>query len=295
MLDAIDEMRATDKLPGAVPSSATLAALGRAPAGGDGGDEVEEATCTDRHLACRTWAAAGECLKNPGYMLATCAYSCNTCPPQSAAKGAEGKGGASTASPVVVAAKAPPPRVNFIHGVVLALPAAGGSTAPAAAGVPSYAGLQCVTMPPNRGGKATLAPCNPGGTKGQRLDFGPCSSDGSLSLDEERHVAQGTKGNFSVPYCQVKAFEVGGCLDVANEKVAAGSKMIVWPCHKTKWNQLFTFRDDGSMFINIPFAHHRDQHMCIEAASATRTGDIQLASCDAAQPLQRFEVHRVLS
>jgi glutathione peroxidase-family protein len=33
---------------------------------------------TDNHESCSHWAAAGECVKNPGYMLVNCVKSCNT-------------------------------------------------------------------------------------------------------------------------------------------------------------------------------------------------------------------------
>lgn len=35
--------------------------------------------CSDSHENCRDWAEIGECTKNPGYMLKTCAQSCHGC------------------------------------------------------------------------------------------------------------------------------------------------------------------------------------------------------------------------
>ena len=46
--------------------------------------------CIDQNPNCAGWAAAGECLANPGFMLTNCARSCDSCdrapePPASAA------------------------------------------------------------------------------------------------------------------------------------------------------------------------------------------------------------------
>ena len=35
--------------------------------------------CVDNHAACASWAAAGECTKNAGFMRAECRVSCNNC------------------------------------------------------------------------------------------------------------------------------------------------------------------------------------------------------------------------
>jgi len=35
--------------------------------------------CTDKHESCEDWEAAGECEKNPGFMLESCQASCNAC------------------------------------------------------------------------------------------------------------------------------------------------------------------------------------------------------------------------
>ena len=45
--------------------------------------------CSDESENCAAWAAAGECTKNPGYMLGTvgdgaCLKSCGKCPPAAA-------------------------------------------------------------------------------------------------------------------------------------------------------------------------------------------------------------------
>ncbi len=43
--------------------------------------------CTNRHTQCKTWAEAGECQKNPGYMLGgssgqgMCRLACGECEP----------------------------------------------------------------------------------------------------------------------------------------------------------------------------------------------------------------------
>jgi hypothetical protein len=31
---------------------------------------------------------------------------------------------------------------------------------------------------------------------------------------------------------------MAACLDVEGEQVTAGAKIINWPCHRTKWNQV---------------------------------------------------------
>jgi len=36
--------------------------------------------CADTAADCAQWAAAGECQSNPGFMHASCAKSCGTCP-----------------------------------------------------------------------------------------------------------------------------------------------------------------------------------------------------------------------
>lgn len=35
--------------------------------------------CIDADKRCGGWAAAGECEKNPGYMLTSCRKACNKC------------------------------------------------------------------------------------------------------------------------------------------------------------------------------------------------------------------------
>jgi len=131
---------------------------------------------------------------------------------------------------------------------------------------------------------------------------------------------------------QVKSRDEGAksCLDVEREQVKSGARLIQWPCHKTKWNQLYTFTADGSVYINIPFNQHRDQRMCLQAISAAHAAagikdgkgapsgaaavmaaraleerggggasgggssadfGLELAACDAGEPRQRFQVH----
>ena len=38
-------------------------------------------TCTDDNASCASWAAVGECTRNPAYMRVTCKKSCNICNP----------------------------------------------------------------------------------------------------------------------------------------------------------------------------------------------------------------------
>uniref|UniRef100_A0A7R9ZUD1 ShKT domain-containing protein n=1 Tax=Pseudo-nitzschia arenysensis TaxID=697910 RepID=A0A7R9ZUD1_9STRA len=40
---------------------------------------VAPAACTDSNSECSSWASNGQCSKNPGWMLANCALSCNVC------------------------------------------------------------------------------------------------------------------------------------------------------------------------------------------------------------------------
>lgn len=56
-------------------------------------EEVAEADggCADTAADCASWAAAGECTSNPGFMHASCPKSCGTCP---------GMAGDPAASPV---------------------------------------------------------------------------------------------------------------------------------------------------------------------------------------------------
>ena len=39
--------------------------------------------CIDANERCSSWAAEGECKKNPGYMLTSCRLSCHSCSPNS--------------------------------------------------------------------------------------------------------------------------------------------------------------------------------------------------------------------
>lgn len=51
----------------------------------DGEEEAKTDECQDEHDMCSGWAAAGECAKNPEYMVGTrdspgsCRKSCNVC------------------------------------------------------------------------------------------------------------------------------------------------------------------------------------------------------------------------
>ena len=44
--------------------------------------EIRTKPCMDWHGSCVTWAARGECHRNPGYMMSTCRLSCNVCDPK---------------------------------------------------------------------------------------------------------------------------------------------------------------------------------------------------------------------
>ena len=39
-----------------------------------------EEPCKDEHENCASWAGAGECQKNKGFMSTNCPISCSTCP-----------------------------------------------------------------------------------------------------------------------------------------------------------------------------------------------------------------------
>ena len=68
------------------------------------------AACIDQNPNCAGWAAAGECLANPGYMLSNCARACDSC---DRASSAPADGAASAAAGGL--------SVQFVH----ALPGAG--------------------------------------------------------------------------------------------------------------------------------------------------------------------------
>jgi prolyl 4-hydroxylase len=36
--------------------------------------------CDNKHETCKAWANAGECAKNPGFMLEDCRWACKACP-----------------------------------------------------------------------------------------------------------------------------------------------------------------------------------------------------------------------
>jgi hypothetical protein len=330
VLDAIDELRSVNKLPGAVPSTAALAlaAASSGSLGGSVGSADADDDCSDAHAACRSWAALGECGKNPAYMRVSCAYSCGSCPAKeppaqsSAVSAAEGSS-LEAASAVRAWRKAKAP--NFLGGVAVALAAAPGAlpAPPGSSGSDSdssrpaagWEGLLCVEMAPHRGARTTLQPCAPEASQLQRVDFGPCSQDGTLRLDEVNHSVVSVKGTFAAPFCLAQVAQATGkaCFDVEKEQVKTGAKLISWPCHKTKWNQLFSFLAaeappvtalelpssppphaplGGSLYINIPFAHHRDKHMCVTAAALQPGAELELSPCRPDDPKQRFTFHR---
>ena len=47
--------------------------------GGGTGTGTGGGSCTDSNNNCSYWAGAGECTKNPGWMLENCKKSCNNC------------------------------------------------------------------------------------------------------------------------------------------------------------------------------------------------------------------------
>ena len=188
-----------------------------------------------------------------------------------------------------------------------------------------WGGLLCVQMANRRGARATLQACAPDSTPLQTIDFGPCSQDGSLHFEESRHRVVTEKGTYAPPFCLAQVSlgsspagdegqKVGvpapttgkACLDVEREQVKTGAKLINWPCQKTKWNQLFSFlvfeespsssptsvQGGGSLYINIPFAHHRDKHMCVTVASVQVGAELELSPCRDDDHLQRLMFHR---
>ena len=82
----------------------TPGGTGTGGGGGDGGGGGggTPSTCVDDNAACSSWAASGECDKNPGYMHESCKKSCGICtdpPPATVTSCAVGKGfNAATAS-----------------------------------------------------------------------------------------------------------------------------------------------------------------------------------------------------
>lgn len=59
-------------------SGATGAAAAAVPAAAATADS-NGFVCKDEQAACESWAKAGECENNPGYMRASCPVSCGTC------------------------------------------------------------------------------------------------------------------------------------------------------------------------------------------------------------------------
>lgn len=249
--------------------------------------------------------------------------------------------GNSSESVAVAALRRPAKKPNYLGGMVLTI---GAGAAPGSnhdgseisrsvdidsdssrGAVGSWDGLLCVQMANRRGARATLQSCAPDSTPSQTIDFGPCSQDGSLHLDEPRHRVVTEKGTYAPPFCLAQVAigsasagdegqKVGvpapagkACFDVEREQVITGAKLIHWPCQKTKWNQLFSFsvsegassaalasslQEGGSLYINIPFAHHRDKHMCVTVASVQAGAELELSPCRDDNHLQRFMFHR---
>jgi len=61
------------------------------PQQGAGSTPQTSSNCQDGNGQCASWAATGECARNPGYMSANCKKSCNTCP-QSGGSNPAGQG-----------------------------------------------------------------------------------------------------------------------------------------------------------------------------------------------------------
>lgn len=47
--------------------------------GGEDDDDETGGSCSDSNADCATWAAAGECSRNPSFMNLSCRKSCNKC------------------------------------------------------------------------------------------------------------------------------------------------------------------------------------------------------------------------
>ena len=59
---------------------------------------AEDRTCADAHPQCASWAAAGECAKNPAFMHESCKRACALCGAQAGgAARADEDGGAAAA------------------------------------------------------------------------------------------------------------------------------------------------------------------------------------------------------
>jgi prolyl 4-hydroxylase len=58
--------------------------------------------CVDGSSDCAAWAAAGECAKNPGFMLASCRVSCGSCGGGSGGSGGSGSGSGGSGGTVAV-------------------------------------------------------------------------------------------------------------------------------------------------------------------------------------------------
>eukprot|EP01062_Namystynia_karyoxenos_P044421 TRINITY_DN32720_c0_g1_i1.p2 TRINITY_DN32720_c0_g1~~TRINITY_DN32720_c0_g1_i1.p2 ORF type:complete len:317 (+),score=61.04 TRINITY_DN32720_c0_g1_i1:69-1019(+) len=68
-------------LPGISAGGRSVGGAGDSGGGGSAGRGAASAAggCADSNTLCGAWAAAGECGRNPGYMLGSCALSCGAC------------------------------------------------------------------------------------------------------------------------------------------------------------------------------------------------------------------------
>ena len=90
-----------------------------ATAGGDTPDTTAtpnadpDPSCEDGNGSCEAWAAAGECERNPAYMVTNCARSCNECvvatPPQPTPEPVDDESDTDTENPTEEATPAPTP------------------------------------------------------------------------------------------------------------------------------------------------------------------------------------------
>jgi hypothetical protein len=73
----------------AAPTASHFLNLVVEPQFGVAGGSNNNQRCKDRDDRCATWSQAGECLKNPVFMLVTCMTSCRSCLPVTGRYGVE--------------------------------------------------------------------------------------------------------------------------------------------------------------------------------------------------------------
>lgn len=169
----------------------------------------------------------------------------------------------------------------------------------------------CLELQVDAGTEARLEPCAAAATaEGQSFEIGPCSSDGSLELisDEARlltteaisnrsnngdglhdgtakpNMSSGSsasnvrvlQGAFSRPFCPVHAHALRRCLDLKGEDGFRGQPLISYPC-TSRWNQLFSFTNEGQIFIHVPKRNADAQDLCMEVS---RCNEAMKRVCD---------------